>query len=47
MATTIENLLWEFKDIFALSYKDLRGIPPHIAKHWIKLDTAILLAHQV
>jgi hypothetical protein len=33
MATTIENLLWELKDIFTLSYKDLKGIPPHIAKH--------------
>jgi 5-bromo-4-chloroindolyl phosphate hydrolysis protein len=47
MATIIENLLWELKDIFTLSYTDLKGIPPHSAKHYIKLDTTILLAHQV
>jgi hypothetical protein len=41
------ELLKEFKDIFACIYKDLKGIPPDIAQHWIELDTSIPLAHQV
>jgi hypothetical protein len=40
-------LLKEFKDIFAWTYKDLKGIPPDIVQHWIELDTSIPLAHQV
>jgi hypothetical protein len=39
-------LLKEFKDIFAWTYKDLKGIPPEIVQHWIKLDILIPLAHQ-
>ncbi len=41
------ELLKEFKDIFAWTYKDLKGIPPKISQHQIVLDTSIPLAHQV
>ncbi len=36
----------EFKDVFAWTYKDLKGIPPKLAQHKIELDTLIPLAHQ-
>jgi hypothetical protein len=39
------QLLKEFKNIFAWTYKDLKGIPLEIAQHWIELDTSIPLAH--
>jgi hypothetical protein len=35
------KLLKEFKDIFVWIYKDLKGIFPNIAQHWIELDTSI------
>jgi len=41
----MEQLLKEFKDVFAWTYKDLKGIPLELAQHKIKLDTAIPLAH--
>ncbi len=40
------ELLKEFKDIFAWTYKDLKGIPPNVVQHWIELDTLIPPAHQ-
>jgi hypothetical protein len=40
------KLLKEFKDIFAWTYKDLKGIPLEVAQHWIELNTSIPLAHQ-
>jgi hypothetical protein len=40
------ELFKEFKDIFAWIYKDLKGIPPEITQHQIKLDTSIPPAHQ-
>ncbi len=40
------ELLKEFKDIFACTYQDLKGIPPNVIQHWIALDTLIPLAHQ-
>jgi hypothetical protein len=40
------ELLKEFKDIFAWTYKDLKGIPPKIAHHQIELDTSMPLVHQ-
>ncbi len=40
------ELLKKFKDIFAWTYKDLKGILVNIAQHWIELDTLIPLAHQ-
>jgi hypothetical protein len=39
-------LLKEFKDVFAWTYKDLKGILPELTQHRIELDTSILLAHQ-
>jgi hypothetical protein len=38
--------LKEFKDIFAWTYKNLKGIPPKLAQHKIELDINIPLAHQ-
>jgi hypothetical protein len=40
----MEQLLRKFKDVFAWTYKDLKGIPPKLAQHKIELDT-IILAH--
>ncbi len=42
----MEQLLKEFKDVFAWTYKDLKGIPLELAQHKIELDTTIPLAHQ-
>jgi hypothetical protein len=42
----VEQLLKEFKDVFAWTYKDLKGIPPKLAQHKVELDTTIPLAHQ-
>ncbi len=44
--TIIEQLLQEYNDEFAWTYKDFKGIPPYIAQHHIELDTTIPLAHQ-
>ena len=45
--TTEATLLFnEYRDVFAFSYEDLRGIPEHIATHRIELDTAISPCHQ-
>ncbi len=41
----MEKLLKEFKDVFAWTYKDLKGIPLKLAQHTIELDTTIPLAH--
>jgi predicted transcriptional regulator len=41
----VEQLLKEFKDVFAWTYKDLKGIPPELSQHIIELDTTIPLAH--
>ena len=40
------SLFWEYQDVFAFSYEDLRGILEHIATHRIKLDIAISPSHQ-
>jgi hypothetical protein len=42
----LEQLLKDFKDVFAWTYKDLKGIPPKLAQHKIELDTTIPLTHQ-
>jgi hypothetical protein len=42
----VEQLLKEFKDVFAWTYKNLKGIPPKLTQHIIKLDIFIPLAHQ-
>jgi hypothetical protein len=41
----IEQLLKEFKDVFAWTYKDFKGIPLELAQHKIE-NTIIPLAHQ-
>jgi hypothetical protein len=46
IAGEVKALLWEYKDVFAWSYKELTRIPPHITQHQIELDTTISLAHQ-
>jgi len=41
----VEELLEEFKDVFAWTYKDLKGIPPKLTQHRIELDTIIPPTH--
>jgi hypothetical protein len=41
----VEKLLKEFKDVFAWTYKYLKGIPPKLTQHKIELDITIPLAH--
>ncbi len=41
----MKQLLTEFKDVFAWTYKDLKGIPLELAQHRIELDITILPAH--
>jgi hypothetical protein len=42
---SLKKFLLEYKDLFAWTYKDLKGIPPKLAQHRIELDTSIPLAH--
>jgi hypothetical protein len=42
----IKKLLKEYKYVVAWTYKDLRGIPPHLMQHQIELDTNIPTSHQ-
>jgi hypothetical protein len=42
----IEQMLKEFKDVFAWTYKYLKEIPLKLAHHKIELDITILEAHQ-
>ncbi len=42
----LTELLKEFKNVFAQTYKDLKGIPPEIVQYQIELDTTIPLVHQ-
>jgi hypothetical protein len=46
VATNTKTLFREYNDIFAWNYIDLKGIPPQIVKHCIKLNTIIPHAHQ-
>ena len=46
LTTDATSLFKEYRDVFAFSYEDLRGIPEHIATHHIELDTAISPCHQ-
>jgi hypothetical protein len=43
----LEELLKEFKDVFAWTYKDLKGIPLELAQHIIELDIIVPSTHQV
>jgi hypothetical protein len=45
VATYIEALLKEYNDIFAWNYIDLKGIPPQIVQHCIKVNTIIPPTH--
>ncbi len=45
-AAKAKSLFQKYKDVFSCSYKDLRGIPLHIAQHLIELDTTISPSHQ-
>ena len=45
LTTNATSLFQEYRDVFAFSYEDLRGIPEHIATHRIELDTAISPCH--
>jgi hypothetical protein len=40
-------LLKELKDVFARTYKGVKGIPLELVQHKIELDTSIPPAHQV
>jgi hypothetical protein len=42
----MEQLLKEFRDVFAWTYKDLKRIPLELAQHKIELDTTIPPSHQ-
>jgi hypothetical protein len=46
ITTQTKKLLKEYHDVFAWSYKDFKGIPPHIAQHQIELDTNRPPTHQ-
>ncbi len=46
MVLEVEQLLKEFIDVLARTYKNLKGIPLELAQHKIKLDITIPLAHQ-
>jgi hypothetical protein len=43
----VEQLLKEFKDVFAWTYKDLKGIPLKLPQHIMELDITIPPTHQV
>jgi hypothetical protein len=38
----LEELFERYKDVFAWTYKDLKGIPPKLAQPKIELDITIL-----
>jgi hypothetical protein len=42
----VEQMLKEFKDVFAWTYKDLKVIPLKLAQHIMEMDTTIPLAHK-
>jgi hypothetical protein len=41
----LHMLLKEFKDVFAWTYKYLKGIPPKLIQQIIELDTSIPPSH--
>ncbi len=43
----MKQLLKEFKDVFAWTYKDLKRIPPKLAQQRIELNTTLPPTHQV
>ncbi len=45
VVTTMEDLLKEYKDLFAWSYKDLKRVLAHIVEQKIELNISIPLTH--
>ncbi len=45
VVTTIEDLLKEYKYMYAWSYKDLKRVPTHIVEQKIELNISIPLRH--
>ncbi len=43
----MEQLLKEFKDVFAWTYKDVKEIPLELAQHRIELDSTMQPTHEV
>ena len=37
--TTMKKLLWEYKDVFAWSHVDMKGLDPKFYQHKINLST--------
>jgi hypothetical protein len=46
LAQEAEELFWEYKDVFAWTYKDFKGIPPLVAQHQIELEKDVSPTHQ-
>jgi len=44
--TQIKNVLMEYRDVFAWSYKELKGIPRKICEHKIELMVNAQLVNQ-
>jgi hypothetical protein len=42
----VEQLLKEFKDVFAWTYKDFKEIPPKLTQQKFELDIVIPLTHK-
>ena len=42
----VKDLLTKFKDVFAFTYKDMKGIPLHVCKHKIELQPEAKLIRQ-
>ncbi len=42
----LKKLMMEYKDVFAWTYKDLKGILLELAQRHIELDISIPLTHQ-
>jgi hypothetical protein len=43
---SLKIFLHDFKDLFAWTYKDLKGIPLELTRHKIELNTIIPSVHQ-
>ena len=43
----VKDLLLKFRDVFAFTYKDMKGIPPHVCEHKIELQPEAKLVRQM
>jgi hypothetical protein len=41
-----KELIWEYKDVFSWTHKDLEEIPSSFAQHRIELENNVPLVHQ-